>query len=75
MNLSLTPTLVSRLRRLMRRATTSKYKKLTEIKRVAREYGWKIAPKKMAGGDHDGGDTDVSCFNWFNVLLMFVFIC
>lgn len=32
--------LVSRLRRLMVRSSTSKHRKLTEIKRIARDYGW-----------------------------------
>ncbi|CAL1138118.1 unnamed protein product [Cladocopium goreaui] len=42
--------LVSRLRRLMRRSETSKYDKLTEVKRTARSYGWgELAPKSSSG--------------------------
>ena len=45
-------TQVSRLRRLMRRAPSSKYNKLKEIKEKAREYGW------TAKGDSDDSEDE-----------------
>ena len=37
----------SRLRRLNRRAVTSKHKVLTKVKKVCRELGWKACPEKQ----------------------------
>ena len=45
---------VSRLRRLMRRSTTSKYRQLTALKVAARENGW-TAKRKTTGKDHGEG--------------------
>ena len=48
---------VSRLRRLMRRSVASKYKKLTELKRIARSFGWGQV-KGPAETDHDDSESD-----------------
>ena len=48
---------VSRLRRLMRRSVASKYKKLTELKRIARSFGWGQA-KAPAETNHDDSESD-----------------
>lgn len=42
----------------MRRATTSKYKKLTDIKRRARECGWIF---KKTSQNEKGSEDDDSC--------------
>ena len=47
-------TKVSRFRRLMRRAPTSKYNKLTDIKQKARELGWQTKGES----DDESHDSD-----------------
>ncbi|CAL1164555.1 unnamed protein product [Cladocopium goreaui] len=46
--------LVSRLRRLMKRSSTSKHRKLTEVKAIARRSGWcKESDERASLGDPD----------------------
>lgn len=55
----------------MRRSETSKYKKLTELKRIARSFGWGyVKETNGTGGDSESdGDDDP----WFSQCYDFCF--
>ena len=61
---------VSRFRRLVRRAPSSKYNKLSQIKQKAKEYGW---CSKCDEADDDDSEDDDDAPNGLWLLLISIF--
>lgn len=49
----------------MRRAPTSKYKKLTEIKQRARELGWQTKGESDEESSHSDSESMEPCWKWY----------